>query len=970
MCSLTERIAIRVLIRYMRRLILLLIAILGMQAQVYGQVVTTRPEFPTADDSVTIYFDATKGTQGLKDFTGDVYAHTGVITDQSSGDLDWKYVVSDWGVNTPKIKMKRVDTNRYALKVGSSIRAYYGVPQGEKIEKMAFVFRNSDGTKEAKAEGGNDIFANVYVQSFNVKIVQPQQDLTFLNKKESLSILGISSGSSGNIELSLSIGHQEVKKVNNDTIRYTYNPQSQGSFELSLAGTDGTQTDTAAKKLVVNPDIINQKRPDSLKDGITYVDDSTVRLSLFAPHKKFVYVIGDFNNWQVQPQYFMHRDSLNADSVYYWTEISGLTPGKEYAFQYLVDGKIRVTDPYVHKILDPNNDKYISDVTYPNLKPYPAGKTKKIVGVLQPGKEKYVWQNKQYQRPDKKNLVTYELLVRDFIKKHDYKTLTDTLDYLDRLGVNAIELMPVMEFDGNNSWGYNPTFHLAADKYYGPADDLKKFIDACHSRGIAVILDMVLNHAWGASPLVRLWNEGDYGKPTAENPYLNTEPRHDFNVGYDFNHESKATQYFVDRVNDYWMKEFKFDGFRFDLAKGFTQKNTLGDVNAFGQYDASRIKILERMADHIWSVDDSAYVILEEFAENKEEKELSNFGMMLWGNLNGSYNEATMGYYENNKSDFSGIYYGNRGWSKPHLIGYMESHDEERLMYKNLQYGNSNADNSYDITRLSTALNRVKMAGAFFFTIPGPKMIWQFGELGYDISIDENGRTGEKPIKWEYYSDSKRKKLYDTFKALITLRKADSAFTSAQSQVQLDLAKAVKRMTIKGGDMDVSIVGNFGVNSNNIKPDFAEKGKWFDYFSGDSLNVTHKDTAVTLKAGEFHIYTTKKFKKPEGDLLSGGGNGQQGGEGTSYNEFKLFQNYPNPFNPSTKIEYTIAEPSNVKLDIYNVLGQKVATLLDKKQQQPGAHEVTFNGLNLSSGVYLYRLEAGSRVSTKKMLLIR
>ncbi|NOZ04318.1 MAG: hypothetical protein GXO92_06915 [FCB group bacterium] len=98
--------------------------------------------------------------------------------------------------------------------------------------------------------------------------------------------------------------------------------------------------------------------------------------------------------------------------------------------------------------------------------------------------------------------MIYELLVRDFIDRHDYQTLIDTLDYLEKLGINAIELMPINEFEGNSSWGYNPSFYFAPDKYYGTRQDLKLFIDECHRRGIAVIMDIVLNHTYGQSPLV------------------------------------------------------------------------------------------------------------------------------------------------------------------------------------------------------------------------------------------------------------------------------------------------------------------------------------------------------------------------------------------------------------------------------------------------------------------------------------
>lgn len=80
------------------------------------------------------------------------------------------------------------------------------------------------------------------------------------------------------------------------------------------------------------------------------------------------------------------------------------------------------------------------------------------------------------EKPDVNHLVIYELHIRDFLASHSYKDLIDTISYLKRLGINAIELMPVSEFEGNDSWGYNPSFYFAADKYYGPKDQLKNLL--------------------------------------------------------------------------------------------------------------------------------------------------------------------------------------------------------------------------------------------------------------------------------------------------------------------------------------------------------------------------------------------------------------------------------------------------------------------------------------------------------------
>ncbi len=183
-------------------------------------------------------------------------------------------------------------------------------------------------------------------------------------------------------------------------------------------------------------------------------------------------MIGDFNDWKVDSSYYMHKEEVTPDSVTWWLTINNLNPGEEYAFQYLVDGKIRVGDPYSGKVLDPSNDQYISDTTYPGLKPYPYGKTAEMVSVLQTDQQPYQWQTTNFERPAKTDLVIYEMLLRDFVSTHDYKTLKDTLGYLKNLGINAIELMPVMEFEGNESWGYNPAFHGALDKYYGPKERL------------------------------------------------------------------------------------------------------------------------------------------------------------------------------------------------------------------------------------------------------------------------------------------------------------------------------------------------------------------------------------------------------------------------------------------------------------------------------------------------------------------
>ncbi|MVN21397.1 alpha-amylase family glycosyl hydrolase [Mucilaginibacter arboris] len=606
---------------------------------------------------------------------------------------------------------------------------------------------------------------------------------------------------------------------------------------------------SAAREVSAPATTISTGIPSAAGDGVTFINSGKSAIfNLYAPGKTSVSVIGEFNNWQPTAMV------KTTDGNRWWVQINNLDPAKEYAYQYFIDNSIKVADPYTEKVLDPDNDKYITADTYPNLKAYPAGATTGIVSTMFYAQPSYTWQNTSFTRPDPKNLVVYELHVRDFVAAHNYQTVKDSLTYLANLGVNAIELMPVNEFEGNSSWGYNTNFGFALDKYYGTKNAYKAFVDACHAKGIAVIQDIVLEDQFGSSPMVQMYATSS-GSPSVSNPWFDAQNMHPYAVGYQLNHQSAATQYYTKNVMKYWIQEYHIDGFRFDQSKGFTQTNSTTDA-AWSAYDASRVALWKTYNSYMKSLDPGVYVVLEHFAVNQEEAELAAQGMMPWANANYNANQATMGY--NTDWNFQWIFYDQHGFANDNAMGYFESHDEERLQFKNGSYGNSSG--SYNVKTLATGLAREEMAAAFLFSAPRPKMLWQFGELGYDISIDQNGRTGEKPIHWDYLNDANRKHLHDVYAMMIKMKTKNAVFTT--TNFKYDLANAIKTVQLNGTDgVHVEVVGNFDVVAQTGNISFPAVGTWYDNISGKSISVTSLPYSMVLAPGEYHVYSNSALKQ-------------------------------------------------------------------------------------------------------------
>lgn len=841
---------------------------------------TISPNFPTQTGNLTINFNATKGNKALQGYspTSDVYIHCAVITNLSANGGDWRYNKFAWASTNSAARATLTGTNMYRFTI-SNIRTFFGVPATETIQKVVCVFRNGTGSIVAKTDEWTDMYIPVYTGSLATRLNVPAMKSTWDTKPEnlgnpaigsSLTIGGISSASTN-----LKLFHNGIQFANTTatSVSASRTLSSGGMQTFKIVANNSTAIADSFSFFVPGNTTI-AALPAGVKDGINYTSNTTATLVLHAPNKSNVIVLGDFNNWTPALSYQMNR---TADGQRYWLNLTGLTPGTEYAFQYLVDNSFRVADPYSEKVLDPWNDQYINDVAgytvYPNLKAYPIGKTDGIVGILQTAKPSYSWQIPNFSRPDQNKLLVYELHLRDFVKEHCWKALKDTLGYLEKLGINAIELMPFNEFDGNDSWGYNPNFFFAADKYYGPDTDLKAFIDECHKREIAVIQDIVFNHAWGTCPLAQLYWDGTNNRPAAGNPWFNQTAPHPYGFGNDFNFQSVATQNFFQRCLEFWMNEYKVDGFRFDLSKGFTQKFTGGDVGAWSAYDGERVGHIKRLADQIWNVSPTGYVILEHLGDWYEENEYMNYkqGMMPWQRFDTQYSELNMGWGGSGQ-DISTIYYKhNNNFSRPLRMGNLESHDEERIAFKSKAYGNS-GNAAHDVKALPVYTSRMQASGAFHLLVPGPKMIWQFSELGYDHSINTCGngtvgsgdacRTDRKPIRWDFLQNADRKGLYDAWSALMKLKKAYGQVFSQDLDAGYDLGLSrFKNFSITNATASFVVIGNFDVYSGTKTIYFPSTGTWTDYMTGNSITITNNSWGITLNPGEYRIYNNKGITK-------------------------------------------------------------------------------------------------------------
>ena len=792
----------------MKHLLLTLSLILAFSFGMSAQMFTTSPT-PLQESSkdVTITFHADKsGVAGLKGLSSgtSLYAHIGVYTNMSPG--QWAHVVSDWGVNTPATEMKWVKADTYELTIGD-LRSYFGITDpNETITKVCILARTPNAASQT-----SDQFIDVLPGGFQTSFTADNSNFV-LTASTSMTFT-LTATEDADLEIT----------VDGSSIASATDSRSvSGSFTFTEAGKSWTVTGRATSNGETIEKLIEIVYPLSSPQsnypggvphqGTVTNPDGSVTFCLAAPGKQSAILVGSWDDYKSLNRNVMSYQDYQGQR-YFWITIENLKPSTPYPYYYLVDGVHKVSDPYAHLVLDCHSDKWLSSDVYPARPLYPYDTMDDVVlAVYQSDLDEYDWQVTDFRIPDHDNLIIYEILLRDFTGTDGnddgtVRAAIERIPYLKSLGVNAVELMPIMEFNGNNSWGYNTNFYMAPDKSYGSPDDYKEFIDRCHANGIAVILDIVLNHSDGLHPWYQMYD-------SKSNPFYNATAPHDYSVLNDWKQEHPLVrQQWIDAIT-YWMTKYKVDGFRFDLVKGLGNSDSYnGDTE---KYNQSRVDNMIALHSAIKAVNERGIHINENLAGAQEENAMAADGQLNWANKNGISTNYACGVAGMDLSSYLSTKDGNRSWAS--TVAYAESHDEQRVGYVQ---STSNSAISRNLER--RCLRQGSMAAQLLLT-PGPKMIWQFAELCADEntkSADGSNNTNPKKVCWNYLDNADRHALYTSYCELIDIRLSNpELFTQDATFETFNFQSAVtptRTMRLSDGKKEIIVFINSGINgANNV----------------------------------------------------------------------------------------------------------------------------------------------------------
>jgi len=516
------------------------------------------------------------------------------------------------------------------------------------------------------------------------------------------------------------------------------------------------------------------------------VHPDAITFSLYAPYKNTVSVVGNFNDWDP------NVDPLEPDSDGNWTLRKELPPDN-YTYQYVVDGTT-ICDPYAREIVWPHAEVRQEQPT----------------GFIALGLEPYHWRHQEWRRPLFHDLIIMELHVADFSPEGTFNAVTTRLDYLKNLGVNALELMPVCEGARPWEWGYRTVGFFACRCEYGRAADFKELVDEAHARGIAIILDVVLTHTDQTHPFMLMY-------PIEESPWYSPSIHNEFKMpGLD--HRKPATQQFIQQVQEYWLHEFRVDGFRYDYAKSLTAQgpDIMGNLVHQARTSPGCYLIGEYVPEEPQAISQFEMNAAWHPTSSHALKALTMQGVNMKYSWADNFEECVRVFDHH----AIGYQYASQ------MINFVESHDEQRFILDARLAGYDGAG----------ARPRLALAATVLMAAPGVPMLYHGQEFGDSSCRSANERN---PIRWELLATEGGKGLMDHYQRLCAIRHAHPALRS--ETYSFDTIHSDEKWFVlhRWSDGDHAVIAaNFSGERRSVSVTFPQAARWHDPICNLTLDTS------------------------------------------------------------------------------------------------------------------------------------
>mgnify|MGYP001577890000 CR=1 FL=1 len=526
--------------------------------------------------------------------------------------------------------------------------------------------------------------------------------------------------------------------------------------------------------------------------------------------------------------------------------------------------------------------------------------------------------------------IIYEIFPRSFSQQGGFQGITANIAKIKSLGANTVWFMPV--FDGSTTHGYETSNYYALESDYGTNSDFVNMISALKQNGIRIILDLVVNHTGVSHPFMQNVFKYKGYSPWANFYLWSGEPGvssyqyfFDWSSLPNLNHNNPdVRKYFID-VSKYWVQNYGIDGYRCDVAWGVEQRN-----NLFWNEWRKGVKSINPDVYLLAEASSSDTTFYQKRFDSAYDWDLRNLliSVLNGSNTLGNVHKQVMRSYST--------------FARP--FRFVENHDETRAI------------SMFDIQR-SLLMHTI------VFTLNGIPLIYSGGEVGES--------TQRNMINW---NDPNKVQPY--FARLVKIRK-EYIYNPIVNRIANSDTAAVYSYSSISGNKTLLTVANFKNTSPTVILDVTTMP--YDGKSVYYLTDLFSGTVYTIQPAERKAYsvalTNYQARVFYYGLTPVSVSVLDENRATVPKDMVLDQNFPNPFNPSTTLRYGLPGNSRVKLQIYNVLGQVVAELVNG-EQAAGWHREVWNA-NVSTGVYFYRIEAvdvnnpNSRfVQVKKMLLLR